>query len=90
MIPIGNDVVDFQYAQQQSNWQRKGFLTKIFTSKEQDLIAESENQEKAVWQLWSQKEAVYKIIRQLGAPRGFVVTVKNLKIPVITDGKGYN
>ena len=71
MIPIGNDVVDFQYAQQQSNWQRKGFLPKIFTSIEQDLIAGSENQEKAVWQLWSQKEAVYKIIRQLGAPRGF-------------------
>jgi len=71
MTSIGNDVVDFQYAQQQSNWRRNGYLLKIFTDSEQSDIFNNSNQDLAVWQLWSQKEAVYKIIRQLGAPRGF-------------------
>ena len=34
---------------------------KIFTKSEQNLIQNSENQEIAVWHLWSRKEAVYKI-----------------------------
>jgi phosphopantetheinyl transferase (holo-ACP synthase) len=58
---IGNDVVDLQLANKQSNWQRKGFLNKIFTIKEQLFIQNSENQEIAVWNLWSRKEAAYKI-----------------------------
>jgi phosphopantetheinyl transferase (holo-ACP synthase) len=68
---IGNDVVDFDKAKADSNWQRAGYLSKIFTDNEQILINKSENQEIAVWQLWSQKEAVYKLVRQLGAKRGF-------------------
>ena len=28
---IGNDVIDLQQSRQESNWQRKGFLEKLFT-----------------------------------------------------------
>jgi phosphopantetheinyl transferase (holo-ACP synthase) len=58
---IGNDVVDLALAQKQSNWQRKGFLDKVFTEREQILIQKSKNQTSMVWNLWSRKEAVYKI-----------------------------
>ena len=58
---IGNDIVDLALAQKESNWQRKGFLDKIFTTEEQLLILNSENPEKMVWNLWSRKEAAYKI-----------------------------
>ena len=33
---IGNDIVDLDLARTQSNWQRKGFLDKIFTKKEKN------------------------------------------------------
>ncbi len=58
---IGNDVVDLQLAKIESNWQRKGFLDKIFTKNEQIFIQTSRNQETTVWNLWSRKEAAYKI-----------------------------
>jgi hypothetical protein len=58
---IGNDIIDLALAQKESNWKRKGFLDKIFTKKEQWLIFNSENPEIMVWNLWSRKEAAYKI-----------------------------
>ena len=58
---IGNDVVDLELAQLESNWKRKGFLSKIFTKKEQKYILNCDNQSIAVWNLWSRKEAAYKI-----------------------------
>lgn len=58
---IGNDVVDLKLARKESNWQRKGFLDKIFTKNEQFLIQKSKNQDITVWCLWSRKEAAYKI-----------------------------
>ena len=68
---IGNDVIDLALAQKESNWQRKGYLDKIFTSKEQNLIFSADNPTIMVWRLWSRKEAVYKIIRQENGLRGF-------------------
>jgi phosphopantetheinyl transferase (holo-ACP synthase) len=68
---IGNDVIDLALAQKESNWRRKGYLDKIFTSNEQKFIFSSENQTIMVWTLWSRKEAVYKIIRQQNGVRGF-------------------
>ena len=58
---IGNDVVDLASAKTESNWQRKGFLNKIFTENEQIIIQNYSNQEHMVWNLWSRKEAAYKI-----------------------------
>lgn len=68
---IGNDVVDLALAKAESNWQRNGYLNKIFTTKEQNLIYSAQNPTLMVWILWSRKEAVYKIIRQENGTRGF-------------------
>ena len=57
---IGNDVVDLQVAARESNWRRKGFLEKIFSEAEQEIITTSRDQDKIVWLLWSMKEAAYK------------------------------
>lgn len=68
---IGNDIVDLVVAQIESNWQRKGFLDKIFTQKEQLLISNAINPVIMVWNLWSRKEAAYKIYNRETAIRGY-------------------
>lgn len=68
---IGNDIVDLVLARKESNWQRKGFLDKIFTQKEQLLIANANNPEVMVWNLWSRKEAAYKIYNRQTNIRGY-------------------
>ncbi|TKC01237.1 4'-phosphopantetheinyl transferase superfamily protein [Pedobacter cryotolerans] len=56
---IGNDIVDLANT---SNWQRKGFLQKIFTFDEHKQIFRSQDPNTTVWQMWSMKEAAYKAI----------------------------
>ncbi|RQO70067.1 phosphopantetheinyl transferase [Pedobacter sp. KBW06] len=58
---IGNDIVDLLQADAESNWRRKGYLQKVFSSEEQQLIHSASNPCQMVWLLWSMKEAVYKI-----------------------------
>lgn len=58
---IGNDIVDLNVAKRESNWQRKGFLEKIYSKKEQSLIKDAKNPAEMVWNLWTRKEAAYKI-----------------------------
>ncbi|WP_309612623.1 4'-phosphopantetheinyl transferase superfamily protein [Flavobacterium sp.] len=69
---IGNDVIDLDLARKESNWKRKGFLDKIFTSKEQLLISKSLNPEIMVWNLWSRKEAAYKIYNRQTQMRSYI------------------
>ena len=57
---IGNDVVDLRRALVESNWKRKGFLTKVFSDSEQQIIKEASDTNLMVWLLWSMKEAAYK------------------------------
>lgn len=57
----GNDIVDLNQARKESNWQRKGYLEKLFTHSERFLIHTAENPEMMVWLFWSMKEAAYKI-----------------------------
>lgn len=66
---IGNDIVDLELAQIQSNWKRKGYLDKIFTKNEQLFILNSENPDVTVWILWSRKEASYKIYNRITGNR---------------------
>ncbi|MDP5081081.1 MAG: 4'-phosphopantetheinyl transferase superfamily protein [Winogradskyella sp.] len=66
---IGNDIVDLAEAKRMSNWQRPGFLEKLFTPQEQQLIQNSEQQFLMVWRLWSMKEAAYKLYTQLHPSR---------------------
>jgi phosphopantetheinyl transferase (holo-ACP synthase) len=68
---IGNDIVDLALAQKESNWKRKGFLDKIFTKKEQLVISNAENPAIMVWNLWSRKEAAYKIFNRKTQIRGY-------------------
>jgi len=68
---IGNDIVDLALARKESNWKRNGFLDKIFTTKEQLLISNAENPEVMVWNLWSRKEAAYKIYNRKTLIRGY-------------------
>lgn len=71
---IGNDVIDLVLVKKESNWKRKGFQTKLFTSFEQELIAKATNQEEMVWILWSIKESVYKAYQRIKFNEGFYPT----------------
>lgn len=57
---IGNDIVDLSLAKKQSNWRRKGFLEKVYSSNEQAMILKSSAPDILVWKLWSMKESAYK------------------------------
>lgn len=61
---IGNDIVDLQLSRIESNWRRKNYIEKIFTAKEQIFIQNSIDSESAVWNLWTRKEAAYKVYVQ--------------------------
>jgi phosphopantetheinyl transferase (holo-ACP synthase) len=80
---IGNDIVDRVQAKRESNWQRKGFLDKLFTTDEQRLILTASDPERIVWTLWSMKESAYKVaVRETGkrvfAPRKLECQVNTL------------
>lgn len=66
---IGNDIIDLRLADQESNWQRKGFLSKIFTAAEQEMICQASMPSDMVWLLWSCKEAAYKIVNRISNNR---------------------
>ena len=68
---IGNDLVDLSCASKESNWQRSGFLEKLFTKEEQAWINQAQHKLLAVWLLWSQKESAYKIVAKLEQRRFF-------------------
>lgn len=69
---IGNDIVDLQAAAVQSNWRRRGYIQKVFSTEEQALIEQAANPDLLVWTFWSMKEAAYKARqRELGLKRTF-------------------
>ena len=69
---IGNDVIDIQQSRKESNWRRKGFIQKLFTLEEQLLVSNAPNPEIMVWQLWSMKEAAYKIYNRQTKIREYI------------------
>lgn len=71
---IGNDIVDLALARKESNWKRPGFLEKIFTNEERLLILNAEDPEIMVWNLWSRKEAAYKIYNRETGIRAYIPT----------------
>ncbi len=71
---IGNDIVDLMKVKKEINWQRKGFMNKIFSHQEQQFILSQKDQEIMVWILWSVKEAVYKINYRENGKREFAPT----------------
>lgn len=83
---IGNDIVDLKLAKTQSNWQRNGFVTKIFTSQEQHLLKNSTDPFSLVWLLWSMKESAYKCYVQKKKIRFFAP--KKLQCELISANQG--
>ncbi|MFB9079312.1 4'-phosphopantetheinyl transferase superfamily protein [Flavobacterium procerum] len=69
---IGNDVIDILQSRLENNWQRKGFIEKLFTPEEQLLISNSETPEIMVWTLWSMKEAAYKVYNRKTKIREYI------------------
>ncbi|MGY0041466.1 4'-phosphopantetheinyl transferase family protein [Pedobacter sp. NJ-S-72] len=69
---IGNDIVDLQQAHLDSNWQRKGYLAKIYTLKEQEMILEAQQPAVMLWLIWTMKEAACKIIQRNTGIRSYV------------------
>lgn len=64
---VGNDLVDLEKAALDSNWKRKGYLEKICTLHEQQLIWQAKDPSLLFWVIWTMKESAYKIInRQRG------------------------
>jgi phosphopantetheinyl transferase (holo-ACP synthase) len=92
---IGNDVVDFATAKKENNWRRKGYLEKLFTEDEIAIIKTAENQDVMVWNLWSRKEAAYKIFNRDTGLRAFMplqlvcTYVNELQGTVYCQGKTY-
>lgn len=77
---VGNDIVDLNEARLTSNWQHPRFLDKLFTNTEQYYIQQSPNTFETIWQLWSMKEAAYKLYIQLNPnrfynPKSFVCSL---------------
>jgi phosphopantetheinyl transferase (holo-ACP synthase) len=67
----GNDIVDIKIAAAESNWKKKDFLDKIFTTQEQQYIKESATADEMVWKLWTMKESAYKLYTRLYGGRFF-------------------
>jgi len=82
---IGNDIVDLQVAKKESNWQRRGFLDKLFTSEEQELITSSNDPFQMVWLLWTMKESAYKAFLQ--QDRNRIFAPKSIRINLISKSK---
>lgn len=68
---IGNDLVDLGAAARESQWQRKGYLEKIYSQAEQAAIQSAENPDEYIWTLWSMKESAYKIHSRKTGERKF-------------------
>lgn len=83
---IGNDIIDLSLAETESNWQRKGFLEKQFTTEEQSIILEADNSFEMVWLLWSMKESAYKIYTQLNEERFFAPKKSECKLTSSDEG----
>ena len=68
---IGNDIIDIYETRNSTNWERPGFMQKVFTTNEQQTINASADPFATVWHLWSMKESAYKVFIQGGGSRFF-------------------
>lgn len=82
---IGNDVIDLRQSRIESKWQRAGFIEKLFTAEEKQLINDYHDPEIMVWLLWSMKEAAYKIYNRQTQIREY--SPKKLSCSLITLDK---
>ena len=83
---VGNDIIDIEETKRSTNWQRHGFLDKVFTSAEQAEIKRSNNPFNLVWRFWSMKESAYKVYIQCGKQRSF--NPKSIECSISSPEKG--
>ena len=86
---IGNDIIDLSEARLRSNWQRRGFLEKVFSLEEQVMIHSASDPFQTVWRFWSMKESGYKFYLQKtpNAVRGFYPAKINCKFDSKDTGR---
>lgn len=84
---IGNDIIDIVQSRRESNWQRKGFIQKIFNVEEQLLISNAQDPEIMIWMLWSMKEAAYKIYNRKTKLRSYIP--KKLNCAITSQNQDY-
>lgn len=84
---VGNDIIDINETRRSSNWERPGFIQKIFTIKEQSIITTSTDPFKTVWRLWSMKESAYKVFIQAGGIRFFNPTKIECSLESLESGQ---
>ncbi len=83
---IGNDLVDLRQAARESNWMRKGFLSKLFNAREQQYIILAAKTHEMIWLLWSMKEAAYKIDNKRSGLREFAPLKLACKLTMLGVG----
>ncbi|NHM06868.1 4-phosphopantetheinyl transferase family protein [Flavobacterium sp. CYK-4] len=83
---IGNDIIDLELASKQSNYQRKGLIEKLFNLPEQQLILGADQPEIFFWNLWSRKEAAYKIYHRATKIRAFNPKQFSCELPFYING----
>ena len=83
---LGNDIIDIAETKARTNWQRQGFLDKVFSPYEKSKIQESHNPFNLAWRLWSMKESAYKVSIQSGYPRSF--NPSSIDCKIISSNKG--
>lgn len=86
---VGNDIVDLNVAKTESNWKRKGYLDKIYTLAEQDLITRANDPDRMVWILWTMKEAAYKANNRITSVREYAPSKIQCEIIQILDNIYY-
>lgn len=84
---IGNDIIDIKQTKQTTNWERKGFVQKIFNKEEQKVIQLSPSPFITVWRMWSMKESVYKLHFQKTKKRLF--SPAKINCTLLSSKKGY-
>ena len=84
---IGNDIIDINETRNSTNWQRNGFLEKIFDLSEIAIINASANPFLTVWTMWSMKESAYKVLLQKGVRRFFNPTKLVCNLVSLEKGK---
>lgn len=68
---VGNDIVDLVTAKRDSNWKRNGYLNKICSSDEQQMILQASDPDQLLWLIWTMKESAYKIVNKTTGTRSY-------------------
>ncbi len=88
---LGNDIVDLKTVHARGKAGDVRFITRVFSSAEQEAIRRSAHPDALLWTFWAAKEAAYKAVRKAApgvssAPRRYRVTIDLQKWPDAASG----